>query len=225
MGLTPVGEDWEWGRFPGDSGTPETEYWAAFQGEVLCRALIISPCTYEERELEERTTDNRTKILPRSGRGKPKYISLRDLERRPLGMHLRFWGNQRQMFLEHIPSQRTYYDAALDRDGVPWDLSGFLDWAARWEAETTQTDREELSALLQSKKKKFAYQEGDFFRFPMGRREMCIRDRPKGGTVHPVRQHPGQSGPEHHHRGREGPHRSPGHRQEDRPAHHPGAEG
>ena len=49
MGLTPVGEDWEWGRFPGDSGTPETEYWAAFQGEVLCRALIISPCTYEER--------------------------------------------------------------------------------------------------------------------------------------------------------------------------------
>lgn len=171
MGLTPVGEDWEWGRFPGDSGTPETEYWAAFQGEVLCRALIISPCTYEERELEERTTDNRTKILPRSGRGKPKYISLRDLERRPLGMHLRFWGNQRQMFLEHIPSQRTYYDAALDRDGVPWDLSGFLDWAARWEAETTQTDREELSALLQSKKKKFAYQEGDFFRFPMGRRE------------------------------------------------------
>lgn len=46
-----------------------------------------------------------------------------------------------------------------------------MDWAARWEAETTQTDREELSALLQSKKKKFAYQEGDFFRFPMGRRE------------------------------------------------------
>lgn len=46
-----------------------------------------------------------------------------------------------------------------------------MDWAARWEAETTQTDREEFSALLQSKKKKFAYQEGDFFRFPMGRRE------------------------------------------------------
>lgn len=171
MGLTPVGEDWEWGRFPKADSAPETECWAAFQGGVLCKALIVSPHMYEERELAEETLEGRGKLLPRGGKGKPRPISLYDLERKSLGMYLRFWSGQRQLSLEHVPSKRTYYDAALDREGVPEDLSGFLDWAARWETETTPEDRAELASLLQSGPQKRTYREGDFFRFPLGRRE------------------------------------------------------
>ena len=171
MGLTPVGEDWTWGRFPGVDSAPETEYWAAFQGDVLRKALVFSPNLYEERELAEQTLEGRGKILPRGGKGKPRPISVSDLERKPMGMYLRFWGGQHQLFLEHIPSKRTYYTAALDRNGVPEDLSGFLRWAAQWEAETTPADRAELAALLQSGPQKRTWREGDFFRFPLGRRE------------------------------------------------------
>lgn len=171
MGLEPVGGDWEWGRFPQADRAPETECWAAFQGDVLRKALIVSPRMYEERELAEETMEGRGKILPRGGKGKPRPISLYDLERKSLGMHLCFWGGQHRLSLEHVPSKRTYYDAALDREGVPEELSGFLDWAARWEAETTPEDRAELAALLQSGLRKGTYREGDFFRFPLGRRE------------------------------------------------------
>lgn len=171
MGLEPVGEDWEWGRFPGVDSAPETEYWAAFQGDVLRKALVFSPKVYEEREMAEQTLEGRSKILPRGGKGKPRGISLSDLERKPLGMYLRFWGGQNQLFLKHTPSNRTYYDAALDCIGVPADLHGFLEWAARWEVETTPADREELTKLLSSGPQKRSYREGDFFRFPLGRRE------------------------------------------------------
>ncbi len=171
MGLLPVEEDWEWGRFSGVDSAPETEYWAAFQGDILRKALVFSPTIYEEREMAEQTLEGRSKILPRSGKGKPRPISLYDLERKPLGMYLRFWGGQHQLFLQHTPSKRTYYDASLDRNGIPGDLSGFLEWAARWEAETTSADRVELAELLQSGAKKRSYREGDFFRFPLGRRE------------------------------------------------------
>lgn len=171
MGLLPVEEDWEWGRFSGVDSAPETEYWAAFQGDILRKVLVFSPTIYEEREMAEQTLEGRSKILPRSGKGKPRPISLYDLERKPLGMYLRFWGGQHQLFLQHTPSKRTYYDASLDRNGIPRDLSGFLEWAARWEAETTSADRAELAELLQSGAKKQSYREGDFFRFPLGRRE------------------------------------------------------
>ena len=131
MGLTPVGEDWEWGRLPGVDSAPKTEYWAAFQGDILRKALVFSPNLYEEREMAEQSLEERSKLLPRSGKGNPRPISGSDLERKPLGMYLRFWGGaQQQLFLQHVPSKRTYYDAALERHGVPTDLHEFLDWAA-----------------------------------------------------------------------------------------------
>ena len=148
------------------------EYWAAFQGEVLCRALIISPCTYEERELEERTTDNRTKDFAPQRPGKTQ------VHLPPVTWSAGRWGCT---CASGETSVSCFWNTSHPSGRIttpPWTGTGspgicpvFLDWAARWEAETTQTDREELSALLQSKKKKFAYQEGDFFRFPMGRRE------------------------------------------------------
>lgn len=172
MGLTPVGEDWAWGRLPGVDSAPKTEYWAAFQGDILRKALVFSPNLYEEREMAEQSLEGRSKLLPRSGKGNPRPISGSDLERKPLGMYLRFWGGaQQQLFLQHVPSKRTYYDAALERHGVPTDLHEFLDWAARWEAETTPADQAELTALLGSKFQKRTYRAGDFFRFPLGRRE------------------------------------------------------
>lgn len=172
MGLIPVEEDWEWGRVcvPNDNAS-EGEYWVCFAGDVLRKVLLVTPNTYDEREMMEQTLEERSKIFPRSGKGKPRPISGYDLERRSLGMYLRFWGGQHQLCLEHIPSKRTYYDAALDRNGVPKDVKEFLDWAARWEMETTPEDREELAVLLRSGVQKQTYREGDFFRFPLGRRE------------------------------------------------------
>lgn len=89
MGLTPVGEDWEWGRLPGVDSAPKTEYWAAFQGDILRKALVFSPNLYEEREMAEQSLEERSKLLPRSGKGYPQtcmsfWTGQPDGRRRPL---------------------------------------------------------------------------------------------------------------------------------------------
>jgi len=152
-------------------GKENGKCWVCFDGEILRKVLMAGPDTYIESEMEEQTLEGRTKILPRNGRGKLRPLSPADLERRPLGMHLHFCGRQHQFSIEHMESGRTYYNASLDTK-MPADLKEFADWAGRWEAETTPADMEELAGLLGlQKRQKLPYREGDFFRYPLGRRQ------------------------------------------------------
>lgn len=170
MGLLPVKPEWEWMRTSLE-GKENWKCWICFDGDILRKVLRIGPETYMESEMEEQTLEGRTKILPRNGRGKLRPLSFADLERRPLGMHLHYRGRQRQFFIKHMESGRVYYDASLDTR-VPADLKEFADWAEHWEKTTTPADMEELAALLNLKKhQKMPYREGDFFRYPLGRRQ------------------------------------------------------
>ncbi len=170
MGLLPVEPEWEWMRTLLE-GEENWKCWVCFDKDILRKVLMAGPETYIESEMEEQTLEGRTKILPRNGRGKPRPLSFADLERRPLGMHLHYCGCQHQFYIEHMESGRTYYNANLDTK-MPADLKEFADWAERWEAETTPTDMEELAALLNlQKRQKLPYREGDFFRYPLGRRQ------------------------------------------------------
>jgi len=170
MGLLPVEQGWEWMRTP-PADKIIGKHWVCFDGDILRKVLLVGPDTYIESEMEEHTLEGRTKILPRNGRGKLRPLSLTDLERRPMGMHLHYCGQQHQFYIEHMESGRTYYNASLDTK-TPADLKEFADWARHWEAETTPADREELAALLcLQKRQKLPYREGDFFRYPLGRRQ------------------------------------------------------
>ena len=170
MGLSPVEPGWEWMRTPLE-GKEGWKCWVCFDGDIIRKRLLVGLETYIESTLEEQTLEGRTKIMPRNGRGKVRPISFVDLERRPLGMHLQYRGRQHQFFIEHMESSRTYYNAKLDTK-IPADLNEFADWARRWEAETTPADMEELAMLLcLQKRQKLPYQEGDFFRYPLGRRQ------------------------------------------------------
>jgi len=152
-------------------GKENWKCWVCFDGDMLRKVLKVGAETYIESELEEQTLEGRTNILPRNGRGKPRPLSFADLERRPLGMHLHYCGLQHQFSIEHMESGRTYYNANLDMK-MPANLKEFAAWAERWEKETTPADMEELAALLKRKKpQKMPYQEGDFFRYPLGRRQ------------------------------------------------------
>lgn len=170
MGLTPVEPGWEWMCTPLE-GKGNWKCWVCFDGDILRKVLKVGPETYIESEMQEQTTEGRRKILPRSGQGRPKSFSLENLERRPLGMYLHYCGHQHQFSIEHMESGRTYYNANLDTK-IPADLKEFADWARCWEAETTPEDMEELASLLNLKKhQRTPYREGDFFSYPLGRRQ------------------------------------------------------
>ena len=68
LGLIPVEEDWELVKL---DYKYEDIY---FYGDIIRKKISLSENSYYETELNEKTTENRTMILPKTARGKIKIM-------------------------------------------------------------------------------------------------------------------------------------------------------
>lgn len=68
LGLIPVEEDWELVKL---DYKYEDIY---FYGDIIRKKISLSENSYYETELNEKTTENRTVILPKTARGKIKIM-------------------------------------------------------------------------------------------------------------------------------------------------------
>ena len=171
LGLAPVDPSWEWVRLKSVCKDPDFETWACFDGDTICKYIHCAPDHYEERTYQEETAEDRTILLPRTARGKPKKLSNVTLsDRKPLGMRLSWSGRAAAVDLWHGDTSRTYYSSGLETYAIR-TLDELSAWLDRWVAETTPADRAALDQFLQSKQRRVQVREGDFFRFPIGRRE------------------------------------------------------
>ena len=68
LGLIPVEKDWELVKL---DYKYEDIY---FYGDIIRKKIRLSENSYYETELNEKTTENRTMILPKTARGKIKIM-------------------------------------------------------------------------------------------------------------------------------------------------------
>lgn len=170
MGLTPVAPSWEWVRLKSVCKDPDFENWACFDGDTIRKYVCYSPSHYEECTYEEQTAENRTLLLPRTARGKPKKLTNITLSnRKSLGMRLRWSQRIAAVELRCEDTDRTYYSSGLE-DYAIRTLDNLADWLDRWVAETTPEDLTALDRFLAAKRRRVQVREGDFFRFSIGRR-------------------------------------------------------
>ena len=170
MGLTPVDPSWEWVRLKSVCKDPDFENWACFDGDTIRKYVCYSPSHYEECTYEEQTAENRTLLLPRTARGKPKKLTNITLSnRKSLGMRLRWSQRIAAVELRHEDTDRTYYSSGLE-DYAIRTLDDLAAWLDRWAAETTPEDLTALDRFLTAKRRRVQVREGDFFRFSIGRR-------------------------------------------------------
>ena len=170
MGLTPVDPSWEWVRLKSVCKDPDFENWACFDGDTIRKYVYYSPSHYEECTYEEQTAENRTLLLPRTARGKPKKLTNITLSnRKSLGMRLRWSQRIAAVELCHEDTARTYYSSGLE-DYAIRTLDDLAAWLDRWAAETTPEDLTALDRFLTAKRRRVQVREGDFFRFSIGRR-------------------------------------------------------
>lgn len=170
MGLTPVDPSWEWVRLKSVCKDPDFENWACFDGDTIRKYVYYSPSHYEECTYEEQTAENRTLLLPRTARGKPKKLTNITLSnRKSLGMRLRWSQRIAAVELRHEDTDRTYYSSGLE-DYAIRTLDDLAAWLDRWAAETTPEDLTALDRFLTAKRRRAQVREGDFFRFSIGRR-------------------------------------------------------
>lgn len=165
LGLIPVEEHWELVKF--DNGI-----YYYFEDDTIKKEIKVSKNYYHEAELNEKTAENRTMILPKTKRGKIKkfnYTATQSFS--PFGTYFTF--STDGVIIANYTSQRTYYSEIFsEKEKI--SLDDLKKWLDKWMKETTEEDLEEIEEFKNAKRKHCKFNEGDFFAFKLSRREWCF---------------------------------------------------
>ena len=165
LGLIPVEEHWELVKF--DNGI-----YYYFEDDIIRKEIKVSKNYYHEAELNEKTAENRTMILPKTKRGKIKkfnYTATQSFS--PFGTYFTF--STDGVIIANYTSQRTYYsETFIEKEKI--SLDDLKKWLDKWMKETTEEDLEEIEEFKNAKRKHCKFKEGDFFAFKLSRREWCF---------------------------------------------------
>ena len=165
LGLIPVEEHWELVKF--DNGI-----YYYFEDDTIKKEIKVSKNYYHEAELNEKTAENRTMILPKTKRGKIKkfnYTATQSFS--PFGTYFTFSTNG--VIIANYTTQRTYYSEIFsEKEKI--SLDNLKKWLDKWMKETTEEDLEEIEEFKNTKRKHCKFNEGDFFAFKISRREWCF---------------------------------------------------
>ena len=165
LGLIPVEEHWELVKF--DNGI-----YYYFEDDTIKKEIKVSKNYYHESELNVKTSENRTMILPKTKRGKIKkfnYTATQSFS--PFGTYFTFSADG--VIIANYTSQRTYYSETFtEKEKI--SLDDLKKWLDKWMKETTEEDLEEIEEFKNAKRKHCKFNEGDFFAFKLSRREWCF---------------------------------------------------
>jgi len=135
LGLIPVEEHWELVKF--DNGI-----YYYFEDDIIKKEIKVSKNYYHEAELNEKTAENRTMILPKTKRGKIKkfnYTATQSFS--PFGTYFTFSTNG--VIIANYTTQRTYYSEIFsEKEKI--SLDDLKKWLDKWMKETTEEDLEEI---------------------------------------------------------------------------------
>ena len=165
LGLIPVEEHWELVKF--DNGI-----YYYFEDDIIRKEIKVSKNYYHEAELNEKTAENRTMILPKTKRGKIKKFNYTATESfSPFGAYFTF--STDGVIIANYTTQRTYYSEIFsEKEKI--SLDNLKKWLDKWMKETTEEDLEEIEEFKNAKRKHCKFNEGDFFAFKISRREWCF---------------------------------------------------
>lgn len=165
LGLIPVEEHWELVKF--DNGI-----YYYFEDDIIRKEIKVSKNYYHESELNVKTSENRTMILPKTKRGKIKKFNYTVTQSfSPFGTYFTFSADG--VIIANYTSQRTYYSETFtEKEKI--SLEDLKKWLDKWMKETTEEDLEEIEEFKNAKRKHCKFNEGDFFAFKISRREWCF---------------------------------------------------
>ena len=164
LGLIPVEEHWELVKF--DNGI-----YYYFEDDTIKKEIKVSKNYYHEAELNVKTAENRTMILPKTKRGKIKkfnYTATQSFS--PFGNYFTF--STDGVIIANYTTQRTYYSERFSEKNI--SLDNLKNWLDKWIKECTEEDLKEIEEFKNAKRKHCKFKEGDFFAFKIGRREWAF---------------------------------------------------
>lgn len=161
LGLTPVEENWQLVKFSDD-------IYYYFEDDTIRKKISVKGNYYHEAELNEKTAENRTMILPKTKSGKIKKFNFTATQSfSPFGTYFTFSTNG--VIIANYTTQRTYYSENFSEKNI--SLDNLKNWLDKWIEESTKEDLKEIEEFKNAKRKHCKFKEGDFFAFKISRRE------------------------------------------------------
>ena len=163
LGLNPIEDHWEVMDIKG------TLYY--FDGNIIKKEISASDSEgeafyYKENELDIETAENRTIVLPKTVKGKPKKLNFTATQSfRRIGLYFSF--GSRYVCIGNYTTQKTYYSERLEESKA----SALNSWIEKWIKETSKEDLADLENFKNEKREHQKYKEGDIFAFKIGRRQ------------------------------------------------------
>ncbi len=168
--LPPVLDSWkrvEVKAGPHDEGV----IYAFLDGKHIVKVIHVSDVpgreTYWECTIDEMLSDDGTRILPKTEKGKPQNFSAPNLlKKTTIGMALSF--DHGYVDVINTSSDQRYYRSAYHAES-PQNLCDFSNWVEDWCRNTAEQELDEIQAFSQRKKVHQKFKEGDFFRYRIKR--------------------------------------------------------
>ena len=145
--------------------------YAFLDGTKIVKVIQVSDTVgqemYYEFGVEQILSDDGTKILPKTDKGKPQNFTSSNLAKKaPVGMTLSF--DRGYVGVVNSTAGQCFYRSAYNSE-KPKTLKDFSNWVDNWCLNTEEkelTDINEFAARTKSHQK---FKEGDFFRFRINR--------------------------------------------------------
>ena len=158
LGFTPVAEHWE--RVALFNG------FVYFDGDVIRKQFSVNERSYTERDLEELTAENRTVLLPKTAKGKPKKLNYTASQSfKGIGVYFSF--SESYLSISNYTTQITFYKEHFENKNLDY----LKTWLNSWISESTTQDLQEIENFKNAERAHCKYNEGDFFAFKIGRRQ------------------------------------------------------
>lgn len=161
LGLTPVENNWELVKLFGS--------YVYFDGDIIRKEITVDKKAYTERNLNEKTAENRTVLLPKTEKGKPKKLNYTATQSfKGTGVYFSFSASY--LTISNYTTQTTYYSENFEDKKLDY----LKIWLEKWISETTKEDLEDITAFKNAERKHCKFKEGDFFAFKIDRRNYAF---------------------------------------------------
>ena len=124
--------------------------------------------TYCEYGVNEMLSQDGTKLLPKTAKGKPQNFTTSNLEKRtPVGMALSY--NRGYISVPNHTSSKSYYRSDYEGAEIR-NFGDFEKWVEDWCKNTGAKELEDIERFAAEPRTHQKYKEGDFFRYRINRR-------------------------------------------------------
>ncbi len=157
LGITAVEESWELVSF--------SDCYLYYDKDTIVKQITVTEDSYYERDLSEKTAEDRTILLPKTTKGKPKKLNYSAMTSfKGIGGYFSF--SSTYLSISNYTTQTTFFEQRFE-DG---DLNFLKVWLDNWVKESSATDLQEITDFKNASRLNCKYKEGDFFTFKIGRR-------------------------------------------------------